>query len=55
MNMQIDEAVLNKRFKQGWLVEKTDNLNELVSKIKESKKQKKATSIGYLGNIVDVW
>ena len=44
-----------KRFDQGWLVEKVHDLDTLVVRIREAKKDKKATSIGYLGNVVDVW
>lgn len=55
MYTQIDEAALSKRYQQGWLLHKTDNLEECVSLIKKYKKEKSATSIGYLGGIVELW
>lgn len=33
----------------------SDNLEEIVKLIKEYRKKKEAVSIGYLGNVVDLW
>ena len=44
-----------KRHKQGWLMEWTDDLDDLVIKIRSAKRDKKAVSIGYHGNVVSVW
>lgn len=33
----------------------TDSLDECISLIRQAKKQKKACSIGYRGNVVDLW
>ncbi|TGZ60124.1 hypothetical protein CRM22_008723 [Opisthorchis felineus] len=52
---EISEEALNKRFAQGWLTEKVTDLEKLVKRIRECRKAKMAISIGYLGNIVDVW
>jgi urocanate hydratase len=52
---EINEKALNKRHSQGWLDEKYTNLDELIKRAKEAQKNKEAVSIGYLGNIVDLW
>ena len=52
---EMSEEALRKRHAQGWLLEVTSDLVELVEKIRTARDAKKATSIGYLGNIVDVW
>ena len=36
-------------------VEVTDDLEECVTMIKKARKEKRATSIGYHGNVVDLW
>ncbi|XP_077993367.1 urocanate hydratase-like [Glandiceps talaboti] len=52
---EVSKEALMKRHKQGWLVEVTDNLDDLMRRIREAKRNKSPTSIGYHGNIVDVW
>jgi len=52
---EINERALNKRLKQGWLKEKCVTLEETVKRLKEAKQKQEKTSIGYLGNIVDLW
>ncbi|KAJ3078252.1 Urocanate hydratase, partial [Rhizoclosmatium hyalinum] len=52
---EVDESALNKRHSQGWLVEKESDLEKVIARIKEAKKNKISTSIGYHGNIVDLW
>ncbi len=52
---EINPAALNKRLDQGWLDEATDNLDVLISRIQEAVSNKEAMSLGYLGNIVDLW
>ncbi|KIH63210.1 urocanate hydratase [Ancylostoma duodenale] len=46
---------LLKRYKQGWLDEYSSDLSEIVNLIRKYRKEKKTRSIGYLGNIVDLW
>ncbi|VDN27170.1 unnamed protein product, partial [Cylicostephanus goldi] len=48
------EALI-KRHKQGWLDEYSTDLNEIIELIKKYRKEKKTRSIGYLGNVVDLW
>ncbi|ESO09525.1 hypothetical protein HELRODRAFT_73656 [Helobdella robusta] len=52
---EVDEAALNKRHEQGWVVEKEYCLDRLVEKIRKSRERGKPLSIGYLGNVVHVW
>lgn len=51
----VNKKALIKRHKQGWIKEKISDLDELVTRIKKAKKENEAVSIGYGGNIVDVW
>ena len=55
INRVIVEAALDKRLEQGWVKEKISSLDECVSRMREAKKNKESTSIGYFGNIVELW
>ncbi|XP_070559214.1 urocanate hydratase-like [Ptychodera flava] len=52
---EVSKEALMKRHDQGWLVEVTDNLDDLMNRIREARRRKEPTSIGYHGNIVDIW
>ncbi|KAL0483484.1 urocanate hydratase [Acrasis kona] len=52
---EIDWSALDKRHKQGWVMEVSKTLDELVDRVKQARKDKRATSIAYHGNIVDLW
>jgi len=52
---EINPSALKKRHQQGWLDEYYNDLNELLTRIQKAKTKKEAVSIGYLGNIVDLW
>lgn len=52
---EFNEKAINKRHAQGWLDEKYSNLDELITRAKTAQKNAEAVSIGYLGNIVDLW
>lgn len=52
---EIDEKALNKRFEQGWIMKRETDLNVVVEEIKRAKKAKQSLSIGWLGNIVELW
>jgi urocanate hydratase len=43
------------RFNQGWLKEKFTDLGLLMTRIKEMREKKSAGSLGYLGNVVELW
>ncbi|XP_071806511.1 urocanate hydratase-like [Asterias amurensis] len=52
---EISKEALMKRYKQGWLMEVTDNLDICIERIKRARKEKTPLSLGYNGNIVDIW
>ncbi|KAM4722795.1 urocanate hydratase [Rhinophrynus dorsalis] len=52
---EVDEDALLKRHKQGWLMEVTKSLDDCVQRIRKAKKDKETLSLGYHGNIVDLW
>ncbi|GBN31573.1 Urocanate hydratase, partial [Araneus ventricosus] len=52
---EVDPCVLQKRYDQGWVQEMIDDLDSLISRIRECRKKKITTSIGFKGNIVDIW
>merc|ERR1712045_203547 len=52
---EVSEEALKKRHKQGWVVETTDNVDELITMVRAARKKKIATSIGFHGNAVTVW
>ena len=55
LNLQVSLEAVQKRHKQGWLDEFTDNLDELMARIRHYKRKEQAVSIGYHGNAVDLW
>jgi urocanate hydratase len=52
---EINEKPLKTRLHQGWLDEYYADLNKVIQRIKELLHTDKALSIGYLGNVVDLW
>ncbi len=44
-----------KRYEQGWLSELFYDLDELIIRLRVCLKNKEAVSLGYVGNIIDVW
>jgi urocanate hydratase len=52
---EINPKALLKRHSQGWLIEYYEDLDKLLLRAEQARKNKEAISIGYLGNIVDLW
>ncbi|KAF7490140.1 Urocanate hydratase [Sarcoptes scabiei] len=52
---EISLEALDKRKRQGWVMEVQSDLKQLIERIKKAKKDKEIISIGYHGNIVDLW
>ncbi|XP_067359506.1 urocanate hydratase isoform X2 [Channa argus] len=52
---EVDEAPLRKRHDQGWLMEVTSSIEHCIKRIREAKSSKIPLSLGYLGNVVDLW
>lgn len=52
---EINPAAIQKRHAQGWLDEIETDLDRLLARIDRARQNKEAVSLGYLGNIVDLW
>ena len=52
---KVSKEALEKRYNQGWVMKVTDSLDECVSLIRQAKKLRRKCSIGYHGNVVDLW
>eukprot|EP01116_Phalansterium_solitarium_P000980 TRINITY_DN10798_c0_g1_i1.p1 TRINITY_DN10798_c0_g1~~TRINITY_DN10798_c0_g1_i1.p1 ORF type:complete len:695 (-),score=162.54 TRINITY_DN10798_c0_g1_i1:65-2149(-) len=52
---EINEAAARKRLEQGWVHEILTDLDVLIARIKTARAEKKAVSIAYQGNVVDLW
>ncbi|XP_059143399.1 urocanate hydratase-like isoform X2 [Physella acuta] len=52
---EVSEEALLKRYNQGWVMELAEDLDNLVALLRNARRRKKPVSIGYHGNVVDVW
>ncbi len=52
---EVNPAAARKRHEQGWVDELVENLDDLVARTRDAMDGKKAVSIAYLGNVIDVW
>ena len=52
---EINPAAIYKRHEQGWLDEVEGDLDKLLARIRQARDAGEAVSLGYLGNIVDLW
>lgn len=52
---EISESALLKRHSQGWLDIYSSDLDQIIDWIKEHRRLGSAISIGFLGNVVDLW
>jgi len=52
---EVNAQALHKRHEQGWLQEVETDLDKLVARIDRARMGREAVSIGYLGNVVDLW
>ena len=52
---EINPKPLHVRHRQGWVTEIESDLDKLIKRIEKAQKNKEGISIGYLGNIVDLW
>jgi urocanate hydratase len=52
---EVNPKAVRTRFSQGWVDEVTDNMDTLLKRVAAVKKENRAVSIGFRGNIVDVW
>ena len=52
---EVNAKAIHTRYSQGWIDEVIGNPDNLVSKIKKAIDKEEVVSIGYHGNIVEVW
>ncbi len=52
---EINGHAAYKRHEQGWLSEVYEDLEKAIDRLVEARDRKEPVSIGYVGNIVDVW
>ncbi|MFP4063880.1 MAG: urocanate hydratase [Bacteroidales bacterium] len=52
---EINPKAAKVRHSQGWVDEVHEDLDSLISRIREAKDKKEAVSLAYQGNVVDLW
>lgn len=52
---EVNPKALEKRHAQGWLQEYEADLDRLLLRMERARKAGEALSLGYLGNVVDLW
>lgn len=52
---EVNAEALHKRHAQGWLDEVETDLGSLLGRIERARRERRGVSIGYLGNVVDLW
>ena len=52
---EVNPKITHIRHSQGWINEVIENIDELVQRVTLAKANKEIVSIGYLGNVIDVW
>jgi len=52
---EVDRSRIETRKEQGWLGRVSDDLDEVFSWVEELREKKKGISIGFHGNVVDLW
>jgi len=52
---EVNPKITKIRHSQGWIHEVIEDLDLLVDRVKKAQANNKVVSIGYLGNVVDVW
>ncbi|WP_337879044.1 urocanate hydratase [Rheinheimera sp.] len=52
---EVNPKAATKRHQQGWVDELIDNMDQLISRVKQAQANAEVVSIAYIGNVVDVW
>jgi urocanate hydratase len=52
---EVDKSRIDTRHEQGWLRKYSADLGEIFDWVKEYREKKEPISIGYYGNVVDLW
>lgn len=52
---EINPRALGKRHEQGWLEERETDLERVLVRIERARRERTPLSLGYLGNVVELW
>jgi urocanate hydratase len=52
---EVNPGAIGKRHSQGWVDEVYPGLEEVIERVKAAQSKNEVVSIGYLGNVVDLW
>jgi urocanate hydratase len=52
---EVNEKAIQKRHAQGWVDEVISSMSNLIERVKDAKAKGEIVSIGYQGNIVELW
>lgn len=52
---EVNPEALHKRHEQGWLQEIATDVDSLLTRVEKARAAREPLSLGYLGNIVDLW
>jgi len=52
---EVNPNAAKKRYEQGWVDVLTENMNDLIKRVKQAQQKNEVVSVAYIGNIVDVW
>ena len=52
---EVNPKAINTRYSQGWVDDVITDMNHLIGRVKTAREKGEVISLGYLGNIVDVW
>jgi urocanate hydratase len=52
---EVDPKAVDKRHKQGWVMEVEADLGRLLARIERARRAGEAVSLAYAGNVVDLW
>lgn len=52
---EVNSKAATKRHEQGWVDVLIDNMEDLITRVKQAQATKEVVSIAYIGNIVEIW
>jgi len=52
---EVNSKAATKRYEQGWVDVLIDNMEDLITRVKQAQATKEVVSIAYIGNIVEIW
>ena len=52
---EVNPKAATKRHEQGWVDVLIDNMDELITRVRQAQETKEVVSIAYIGNVVEIW